>query len=117
MTDGSVDVRIEGDAVRIARAHVVARMTRVVRRLPLRPLTARVRFVDVNGPKGGMDIRCAVDLRLPRRPLVHVERLATTARRAFDGACDTLARRVDEATARWRQARRHPKKYYTARVS
>jgi hypothetical protein len=74
-----MEIHIEGSVGRpIPRGHVGARMRRVLSRLPVNPVTAHVTFADVNGPKGGNDIRCTVLVELPRQPSIRVERLAPT---------------------------------------
>ena len=73
-----MEIQINGKVGRsIPRAHVGARLRRALSRLPVDPVTARVTFADVNGPKGGNDIRCAVLIELPRQPSIRVERLAS----------------------------------------
>jgi hypothetical protein len=111
-----MEIYIEADVDRpIPRGHIRARMRRVLSRLPVRPLTAHVTFTDVNGPKGGNDIRCAVLVELPRQPSIRVERLAPTPRLAFDGSYDRVVRRLEQYRERWQESGRHPRKYYAAR--
>ena len=98
----------------LPREHITTRLRQALDRLPVRPVTARVRFSDVNGPKGGDDIRCALLVELPRQPAIRVEHAATTPRLAFDATCDRLVRRLERARERWQNERRHPKKYYAA---
>jgi ribosome-associated translation inhibitor RaiA len=100
---------------RTPRQYALTRLGQALTRLAVTPLAATVRFTDVNGPKGGADVRCAVVVKLPRQPLIRVERVATSARLAFDESCDRLLRRLERAQERRTDQRRHPKKYYTAR--
>jgi ribosome-associated translation inhibitor RaiA len=79
------------------------------------PATAQVTFFDENGPKGGLGIRCAFTVRLPRRPTIRVEHLGETPRLAFDGGFAVLERRLQGAAERRRELRRRPKKYYAAK--
>ncbi len=53
-----------------------------------------VRFSDLNGPRGGVDTECRVQVTMPSRPSLVVTERATDARRAFDGAISSLARAV-----------------------
>ncbi len=109
-------IRIEGDVGRrIPRGYVTTRMSRVLDRLPLAPVTAHVTFSDVNGPKGGADIRCAVLVELPHQPAIRVERAATTPRLAFDQSYDRVVRQLERSRDRWQESRRRPKKYYVAK--
>ena len=109
-------IRIEDKAAgRIPRTHVMSRMKQLLRRLPVRPLSARVSFSDVNGAKGGVDIRCGILVSLPGEPPIRVERMATTPRLAFDQSYDRVRRQVERPRRRWRESQRHPKKYYAAK--
>jgi hypothetical protein len=111
-----VSVRIDDEAAgRIPRAHVTARMKQLLRRLPVRPMAVRVRFSDVNGPKGGADIRCGIVLTTPGEPAIRVERTQTTARLAFDESYERVLRRAGRPRRQWREAQRRPKKYFAAR--
>lgn len=110
-----MDIRIENElGRRIPREHVIARLAQALRRLPVRA-TARVTFTDVNGPKGGPDVRCTVLVRLPGQPPVSVARAGTTPRLAFDTSYDRAIRQLERGRARWQDSRRHPKKYYVAK--
>jgi hypothetical protein len=109
-------IRIEDKAAgRIPRLHVMSRMKQLLKRLPVRPLSARVTFSDVNGPKGGVDIRCGILVSLPGEPAIRVERLATTPRLAFDRTFDRVQRQVERPRRRWLESQRRPKKYYAAK--
>src|SRR5574341_2383922 len=88
-------------------ALVRARMRRVLSRLPVQPVTAHVTFGDVNGPKGGNDVRCGVLVEVPRRPPIRVERLAPTPRLAFDASFDRVVRRLEQYRERWQKSRRY----------
>jgi putative sigma-54 modulation protein len=111
-----MEIHIEGNVDRpIPSGHVRTRMRRVLSRLPVQPVTAHVTFADVNGPKGGNDIRCAVLVALPRQPSIRVERLAPTPRLAFDASYDRVARQLERCRERWQDSRRRPRKYYAAR--
>jgi hypothetical protein len=48
------------------------------------PVRARVSFADVNGPKGGLDVRCAIDVKIPRTAPLHAEETAACDVTAFD---------------------------------
>lgn len=109
-----IDIRgIPGDPA--LQGHVTRELTATVEPLRPRAVAAEVGFTDENGPKGGVAIRCALTLKLPRRPPLHVDHLAETARLAFDGGLDRLARRLARERGRERERRRRPKKYYVAK--
>jgi ribosome-associated translation inhibitor RaiA len=97
------------------RGYVTSQLASLIERLRLRPTHVRATFVDENGPKGGRAMRCALDVRLPRRSTVHVEATATTPRLAFDGAHGKLARQLTRLRDLRRELRRRPKKYYVAK--
>ena len=99
----------------VPRTHVRERLAQLLRRAPVRPAVARAAFTDVNGPKGGLDIRCALQLRLPGQPPIVVTRRGTTPRLAFDAACDRVLRTLEQARERFRESRRRPRKYFAAK--
>jgi len=96
------------------RPFIEEKIAAVIGRGRIRPTVARVAFSDENGPKGGVDIRCAVTMELPRRPAIHASHIAETARLAFDGAIEALGRELRSDRQRRRDAARRPKKYYVA---
>ncbi len=65
-----------GDAT--LETHIRNRLTPLLERWRMTAAGAQVGFVDENGPKGGVALRCALTLRLPRRPPLHVDHLAET---------------------------------------
>ena len=111
-----MSIQIAGTIDRpIPHDHIARRMRRVLSRLPLPSVTAHVTFRDVNGPKGGNDIRCAVLIHLPRRPPMRVERADRTPRLAFDATYDRIVRQLEDDRERRRDNRRHTKKYFAAK--
>lgn len=74
----------------------------------------RVAFTDENGPKGGVDTRCTIDVQLVRRASIHVEGQGTSEALALREALERLHRRVDAAIGAGRDAARRPKKYFVA---
>ena len=100
---------------RIPRKHVMARMSELLSRVEAEAATARVTFSDVNGPKGGADIRCGVLVAIPGRPPIRVERVQTTPRLAFDESWERATRELGQVSRRRRDAERRPKKYFVAK--
>ncbi len=96
-------------------AHVTRRLETVLGRLAVRPVAVQACFFDDNGPKGGIDARCALTVRLPYRPSVRVEEMGETPRAAFDRVFDLLARRLERYVVRDRESKRRPKKYFVAK--
>lgn len=96
-----------------------ARVTRQLRRaltgVQAQPVHARVSFTDVNGPKGGLDIRCAIDVTIPRTKPFHVEEMAADGVTAFDQSAAAITQQIARRLERRTDSGRHPKKYYAAR--
>ena len=114
--NGTREIRIDGNVSHaIPRMHIETRLDHALGRMPIAPITARVTFSDANGPKGGADVRCALQVTLPHQPVIHIERSATNARVAFDESYDRLVRHLERTRERWLNGRRHPKKYYAAK--
>jgi ribosome-associated translation inhibitor RaiA len=96
------------------RTVIQEKLAATIGRGRLRPTSTRVAFTDENGPKGGVDIRCAVTMEVPGRPTKHASALAQNHRLAFDSAIAALEREVTRERQRRRDAARRPKKYYVA---
>ncbi|MBI1735025.1 MAG: hypothetical protein HYR51_07625 [Candidatus Rokubacteria bacterium] len=97
------------------RAFITRKIAAMFSGVTTRPLAVRVGFVDENGPKGGVAIRCGINVDLPRRPPIHIEERAATERLAFDGALDALQHRMERQRGKLRAERRRPKKYFLAK--
>lgn len=86
------------------RPFAVRRVRFALRRLSWLVPRARVHLSDVNGPRGGADKRCRIELDAADAPPVLVTALA----RDWRGAIDQAVRRAASALLRtWRRARRH----------
>lgn len=108
-------IEIDG-AVQGLRDEIESRLAKAVTHVPARPTTTIVNFTDVNGPKGGVDIRCSLTLRHPPRKEVHVEAMGSTPALAFAAAADLLDRRLQRQVGRAVTAQRRPKKYFVAKT-
>lgn len=84
------------------RGEVVRRTRFVLRRLQWLVPRARVHLEDVNGPRGGVDKRCCIELLRPAGEPLVVSATATGWREALDAALARAAR----ALLRWWQRRR-----------
>lgn len=77
----------------------LARGARKVRRVD-------VRLSDLNGPRGGVDKRCQIEVRLEGLPVVVVEDIQSDLYTAIDRAASragrTVMRRLAQSGARWR---------------
>lgn len=65
-----------------------------------------VKFDDVNGPRGGVDKRCQVDVTLQRGGQVRAQNMALSLRDAIDGAAHRVGRRLSRQLARVHESRR-----------
>ena len=92
----------------------MGRVTQLLATFPVPATAAQLRLTDENGPKGGNDIRCALTVKLPRHPSIHVAEVATSAESALDGAVAKLRRRLTRRRTEFLDRRRHPKKYFAA---
>jgi ribosome-associated translation inhibitor RaiA len=95
--------------------HVATRVAASLVSLRVAPVAAKVTFFDDNGPKGGIGMRCALDVRVPYRPAIRIERVAATSWLAFDQAFATLGRQLERYRERDRDIKRRPKKYFVAK--
>jgi hypothetical protein len=109
-------IELEGLRARSTlRAFITRKIAATFSGMTTQPIAVRVGFVDENGPKGGVDIRCGINVDLPRRAPIHVEERAATERLAFDGALDALHHRIERERGKVRAERRRPKKYFLAK--
>jgi ribosome-associated translation inhibitor RaiA len=74
------------------REHVKQRLERALGRIGGRIQRVTTRCSDVNGPRGGVDQLCRVELALRGLPPIVVEKRAETARQAFDRAVNAAKR-------------------------
>src|SRR5687767_10427695 len=84
------------------QAFVVARMQTALQRAQGQAAAATVTFADVNGPKRGVDIRCALVVALSGRGTLRISEVAATPELAFDHGVTTLMRRLAERQNRSR---------------
>ena len=97
------------------RSRITRRIRRALVGVQTSPIDVHVRFADVNGPKGGSDVRCAIDVRMPRTASMHAEALAERNLTAFDRSAALIKRRIARRLLRRQESSRRPKKYYVAK--
>ena len=90
------------------REFAVSRVQFVMRRLSWLVPRAKVRLSDVNGPRGGVDKRCQVELRTDGSGTVVITSLARDWRSALDSALARAARVLVRLLRRG-QARERPR--------
>jgi ribosome-associated translation inhibitor RaiA len=78
----------------------------VLRRLNWLVATVRVRFADENGPRGGIDKRCRIELATPGKPTVVATSKASEWRGAFELALARAARTLRKGHHRARRPAR-----------
>lgn len=88
----------------VLRGVVVRRARFVMRRLVWLVPRARVCLSDLNGPRGGVDKRCRVELRAAGTSPVVVTSVARHWRSALDAALSRAARALLRL---WQRERRH----------
>ncbi|MFZ4574819.1 MAG: ribosome hibernation-promoting factor, HPF/YfiA family [Phycisphaerales bacterium] len=66
----------------------------------------RVLLADVNGPRGGVDQRCVVEVRVRSGGLLVAEVVDTDLYSAISRAADRIARRVRDSLERAAESRR-----------
>lgn len=77
-------------------------------------LAVSVRLEDVNGPRGGSDKRCSIELAIPGRPSVFVRALHRSIHAAIDIAAHRAEQALARATARGRRLARESRKSFDA---
>ncbi|MEI2635372.1 MAG: ribosome-associated translation inhibitor RaiA [Methylotenera sp.] len=63
----------------------------------------QVRLADINGPRGGVDKRCQIELTLSGRNNIVIEDIETDLYVAIDRACDRCARTLTRKLERSRE--------------
>ena len=76
------------------KSHVVKRLGYTFSRASDRVRRVHVRLSDLNGPRGGVDKRCHVEVRLDRLPVVVVEDVQSDMYTAINRAASRAARTV-----------------------
>jgi putative sigma-54 modulation protein len=79
------------------------RMQFVVDRNDAQVMRARVRLADVNGPRGGIDKRCQIELALAGQNSIVIEDIETDLYVAIDRASDRCARTLNRRLERSRE--------------
>ena len=80
------------------------RLRFVTRRLRWLVPQARIQLIDINGPRGGVDKRCQVELRTSGAGTIVVTAVARHWHEALDRALGRASRALLRA---WRRARAH----------
>jgi ribosome-associated translation inhibitor RaiA len=90
------------------------RLARAIASQAPRATAAELRFTEKSGAKNGRAIRCALDVKVPNRPPIHVGETGGGVRTTFDRALAKLTRELRSVREIARERQRHPKKYFAA---
>ncbi|MEI6669787.1 MAG: HPF/RaiA family ribosome-associated protein [Acidobacteriota bacterium] len=102
-----IHVRTQQDGVGpAARAYVDRRLEFSLGRFASRVPRVSVQIVDLNGPRGGEDISCRIELWLPPAGRLFVEATDANPYAAIDRAADRAARAVARVIGRSRDVAR-----------
>lgn len=86
--------------------HIHRCLSQALDRFDAKIARVRVKLADVNGPKGGSDKRCAIEVRLPRTKPVLIEQTHEDAYAAVDQAAGRAKRAVRRRLTRMVHQRR-----------
>lgn len=89
------------------RDYIEERLDRSLGRIKDRISHVTIRVDDINGPKGGVDMRCHAEAHLVRSGMILADVVAGDLRTAVDEAADRLALRIIKELGRQREVRRH----------
>lgn len=89
-----------------ARAHIERRLESSLDRLADRVQRVTVTLLDVNGPRGGEDKLCRIEVRLRPTGTLFIEDAGADLRTVVDRAADRAGEAVSRALERGRSARR-----------
>lgn len=96
-----IDIQARGFALTEGlRAHVERRLQFAMSRVQGRVLRIKVRLSDVNGPKGGVDMRCHLQICVGGLPDVVVEDTETDLYDAVNRAVERAGRTLRRQLAR-----------------
>ncbi|MBL8447250.1 MAG: HPF/RaiA family ribosome-associated protein [Zoogloeaceae bacterium] len=102
-----IEVRFQGLAVPASlKAHIARRLQHALTSFRDRIQWVRVALRDVNGPRGGADKECQVQLRLRGTSDVIVRDRETDAHAAFDRAAGRVVFALQRQIGRRRQVQR-----------
>lgn len=88
------------------KAHAEERVRHALRRFREQVTWVRVQFTDLNGPKGGVDIRCKIEARVQAGGGIVVHQTRETPLSALSDATDAVRHSVARRVSRFRDKRR-----------
>ena len=90
-------INIHGHGFSVTRAireHVDKRIRFALARISHRLRRVDVRLSDLNGPRGGLDKRCLIEVRINRHPPIIVSDVQSDLYTSIDRACARAGRTV-----------------------
>lgn len=104
-----IDISSHGiPLTRTLREHIVRRLSLALDRVEVRVRRVRVALQDVNGPRGGIDQRCQMQIELAHLPRLVVVETSDDIHAAIAGAIDRAVQTMGRLMDRQRDAvRRH----------
>ncbi len=99
------------------RQYLQRHLRRVTERFSSIAQSIHVRLRDENGPKGGLDQHCTIEVRCRRLGPIIAEAKQRTLRLAVDEACEKIEHALDHAVGALREKRRTPRKTALRRKS
>jgi ribosome-associated translation inhibitor RaiA len=104
-----MQVKLKGDATILINAmqrHLERRLRLALGASSASIRSATVRLADVNGPRGGVDQKCALSVELSPAGLIQAEAVDVDAIAAFERAAGRAGRAVRREIERRREAAR-----------
>jgi putative sigma-54 modulation protein len=101
-----------GEVDETARANIVRRLLFRFDRFSSRIDRVRVRIMDINGPRGGADKACKIDVRLRPTGNIIVQDIGEDFFRASDRASERAARSISRFIKRAQGFERAPAQVY-----
>lgn len=99
-----LDIQARGFALTDAlRNYTLKRLRFALGREDSFVMRARVRLADINGPRGGVDKRCQIELALAGQANIMIEDTETDLYFAIDRACERAMRTLSRRLVRSRQ--------------
>jgi putative sigma-54 modulation protein len=99
-----LDIQARGFALTdVLRSYTLKRLRFALGRDDNFVMRARIRLADINGPRGGVDKRCQIELALAGQANIMIEDTETDLYFAIDRACERAMRTLTRRLVRSRQ--------------
>ncbi len=98
-----IEIDISGKSSEALDEHIRQRISSSLDQYPERIVGVEVRMEDVNGPRGGVDQRCQIKVKLNPKGDVVVSELAADPYQAASAAADRLRNAVSRAVGKLKE--------------